>query len=335
MGNRVFYACQAVSVGGSYLEGVQSVGINYGRDAEPIYTTGRQQPIGLRGNRPQVEITVERLLPVGATPTYFVDPTGTYGECYALKTGNIGMSGWEGLKEYEVGLTYSDDISLSGSVSSISFLRCLLTEISYNFSIDGPSTESMTFVADNLQAGGGGSVPGYGGAGSAIRRHHFDADVCVFPTEVESAIKTVEDGVDVRLIQSISASMSISYSDIADNGKWPQDNSRKFVEAPIDVSCDITALARKLSQEVVAPKDDGYGLLVPTGAQADSPLLIKSDSIVIDFGTKNYCTGVSYSGGDAGGGNAEVTFTYTNQNNDFMPYLAAGTVTQKTSTNTF
>ena len=65
MGNRVFYACQAVFVDGTYLKNVQSVGVDYSADAEAILDTGRSQAFGDRYNKPEVTITIERHLRSG------------------------------------------------------------------------------------------------------------------------------------------------------------------------------------------------------------------------------------------------------------------------------
>ena len=43
--------------------------------------------------------------------------------------------------------------------------------------------------------------------------------------------------------------------------------------------------------------------------------------VIWSLGEKNILTGISTSGGDAGGGNAELTFEYVNRNNDFVVYV--------------
>ena len=42
--------------------------------------------------------------------------------------------------------------------------------------------------------------------------------------------------------------------------------------------------------------------------------------VIWDLGEKNILTGISTSGGDTSGGNAELTFEYVNRNNDFVVY---------------
>ena len=48
----------------------------------------------------------------------------------------------------------------------------------------------------------------------------------------------------------------------------------------------------------------------------DETILLKDTAgTVLDLGSKNKLTGVSYSGGDAGGDNATVSYSYQNFNN--------------------
>ena len=52
------------------------------------------------------------------------------------------------------------------------------------------------------------------------------------------------------------------------------------------------------------------------------------------LGQKNYLTGISYSGGDAGGGNVEVSMNYQNDHSDFVP-MKSTTVRNITTTKTY
>ena len=51
------------------------------------------------------------------------------------------------------------------------------------------------------------------------------------------------------------------------------------------------------------------------GNLQDREIIIKDTAgTVIDLGTKNKLTNVSYTGGDTGGGNATITYSYSNFN---------------------
>ena len=339
MGNRVFYACQAVFIDGTYLQNVQSVGVDYSADAELISDTGRSQGFGSRYNKPEVTITIERHLRSGDTPFYTTGTSG-YTDSYALKTGNLGLNGWEGRKQHEVGLTYSSDETISGSVDSVKFEYCLITELSYSFSVDGIFTESITLVTNNMTKQSAGSVPAAGDSGTLMKKQNFDIVNSVFPTEVDAAIKTVEDGVNVRLVQSINISLSVSYSELADTGYWrgsnqgnnpSEQNKYKYIETPLEVTCEITALARKSIQQDILISDNN-DIFMASFPEPDRSIILKFDNIIFDLGSKNFCTGVGFSGGDTGGGNVEMSFSYTNNNNDYMPYTNASIVSKAQGT---
>lgn len=332
MGNRVFYACQAVFVDGTYLKNVQSVGVDYSADAESIYDAGRSQAFGDRYNKPEVTITIERHLRSGDTP-FYTTGTSSYEASYLLKNGNLGIAGWTGLKEYEIGLTYASDETISGSIDSVKFEYCLVTEISYSFSVDGIFTESISLVTNNFTKQSAGSVPSLGETGTLMRKQNFDNENSIFPTEVDAAIKID----DQRAIQSIDINLSVSYSELADTGFWrgsnqgnnpSEQNKYKYIETPIEVTCEINALARKSVQQDILVKDNNF-MTFPTPSRQ---IVLKFDNIIFDLGEKNYCTGIGFSGGDTGGGNVEVSFSYTNDNNDYMPYTNATIVTKSQST---
>jgi hypothetical protein len=338
MGNRVFYACQAVFIDGTYLQNVQSVGVDYSADAESIYDAGRSQVFGDRYNKPEVTITIERHLRSGDTP-FYTTGTGSYEDSYLLKNSNLGIAGWSGLKEYEVGLTYSDDRTVSGSIDSVKFEYCLVTEISYNFSVDGVFTESITFVCNNLTKQSAGSVPAAGDSGGLMKRRNFDTQNSIFPTEVDASILTTEaSGKKVRVLQSVAINLSVSYSELADTGFWrgsnqgnnpSEQNKYKYIETPVEVTCEINCVARKSIAQDILIKDTNFMGTFPT---PDRQIVLKFDNIIFDLGSKNYLTGVGFSGGDTGGGNVEASFSYTNDSNDYMPYTNATIVTKSQST---
>jgi len=340
MANRIFYACQAVFIDGTYLQNVQTVGVDYSADAEAISDAGRSQAFGDRYNRPEVTITIERQLRSGDTPFYTITAADNYADSYLLKDGNLGLCGWDSscnLKEYEVGLTYSDDQTISGSLDSVKFEYCLVTEISYSFSVDGIFTESISFVTNNLTKQSAGNVPAAGATGTLMRKQNFDAQNSIFPTEVDAAIlTTATDGTKTRVIQSIDLTLSVSYSELADTGFWrgsnqgnnpSEQNKYKHIETPVEVTCEITAVARKSVAQDILIKDTNF-MAFPTPSRQ---IVLKFDSIVFDLGSKNYCTSIGLSGGDTGGGNVEMAFSYTNTNNDYMPYTNGSIVTKTQS----
>lgn len=83
----------------------------------------------------------------------------------------------------------------------------------------------------------------------------------------------------------------------------------RYVSFPVDVTADI---------EVVAVGGDNINAAEEAQNLSNHSIqFVLDDSTVIQLGNKNKTTSVSYGGGDAGGGNATITYSMTNSN-DFV-----------------
>ena len=335
MNKRIWWACQAVFVDGTYLDNVQTVGIDSSIPTQEMFDNGRSQLFRQFEQKPEVSITIERQIKEGFVPFYTPASASTYSNSYILKDGNIGSCGWDGgLKTYLIEISYCDDSDLSSAtdIDNLKFKYCIPTEISYSLGVDVNWTESVSLVTHNFIKEVSESVPLGGDSGTLMRRSFLDTQNSKFllPTEVEAAIKVVEDGTDVRLIQSIEIATSFSHEEMSDTGKWrgsnqaanpTEQNKWKFVQVPLETTCSITAVVRKSLQQDIRIKDTNF---TATAGKCDRQIRIiassGSNKLVWDLGDKNYLTSVSFSGGDTGGGNLEATFSYANKNNDFVPY---------------
>ena len=127
-------------------------------------------------------------------------------------------------------------------------------------------------------------------------------------------------------LQSVSVSTDFSREDILELGrKTPYARPATF---PIEVSCEIEAITT--SGDFVNAYEFGDAALMTT---ADSGNNTSEESIFFctrggygfDLGQKNRLASVSYGGGDAGGGNATCTYSFTNFNElDVQHYTANG-----------
>ena len=89
----------------------------------------------------------------------------------------------------------------------------------------------------------------------------------------------------------------------------------RFVELPVQVTSSFTGTARQSYPQDILNSD---------AINADQSILLVAKKIVSgmdtlfiwDLGDKNYLADLSYSGGDAGGGNVEVTLSYQNDFSD-------------------
>ena len=62
MPNRIFYASHGVSVGGSTVQGAQSVSVNTNFDLEQVFQLGRLAIYENLANDPDVEVTISKVL---------------------------------------------------------------------------------------------------------------------------------------------------------------------------------------------------------------------------------------------------------------------------------
>jgi len=353
--NRIFYACQAVYVDGTYLQNVQAVGIDYSADATGISDTGRTQQQRSLYSKPEITISIQREVNTTAVPFYAPASVTSYENAYILKNGNLGASGWDSsslLKEYAIEVAYGSD-DLSGNIESTTLKHCLLTEVSYEISVDGRMTENLSFVTRNLVKTGSAAAPiATPLTGTIFKRHHLDVENedFILPSEVKSVVDVENDDGDgvARAVQSISINAAFDYGEMSDVGKWrgsnqtslpTEQNKWRYITTPIGITCEITAIVRKSIAQNILIKDTNFMGTFPTpdreikivmGPEASNPSA--PTWFVIDLGKKNYLTGISFSGGDTGGGNVEATFSYANTNNDFVPFRGTQADVERTLT---
>jgi len=111
-------------------------------------------------------------------------------------------------------------------------------------------------------------------------------------------------------IQSISFSVDAGREAINQLGTYAP--YYRYVNFPVNVTTEI---------QVIAVGGDNINAVedVPSGGNLSNHTIqvCLDDSTVIQVGNKNKLTSVSYGGGDAGGGNAAITYSMQN-NNDFV-----------------
>lgn len=105
-------------------------------------------------------------------------------------------------------------------------------------------------------------------------------------------------------IQSISVSVDLTREQIEQLGsKVPYS---RYVNFPVDVTTDI---------EVIAVGGDNINAVESANNLSNHTVqVVLQDSTVLQLGNKNKIQSVTWGGGDAGGGNVNVTINMTNQN---------------------
>lgn len=349
--DRIFYACVGVLIksdasgsdapqDGTFLTGVQSVGVNSDFPSASLPDTGRAKRKYHFYSPQSFEITIERIIDKDSNFFYYPSNYSTYQNSHILNNDNLGSDGIGNLsKGYDVTVLYgSDDQGLLNdgtTVQQVTYRNCLISSISYNMSVDGPITESVSLTTRAVTYNETTSVSSYtlpatAQSGNVLKRSHLDflnesplpTRESLLPSEVEDMFDAGGSQGDKRIlgINSIDLEVSIDYSDIIDTGRWRgsvdqgKQNLYRFIVLPVQVTCSFTGTSRQVYPYALPNVDDNFS---PDGqirlvSQVD-PL---SDYFIWDLGGKNYLTNISYDGADTGGGNLQATMSYQNDHSD-------------------
>lgn len=117
------------------------------------------------------------------------------------------------------------------------------------------------------------------------------------------------DDSDANTVHLNSASISVDLGRESINELGSKAPYSRYVSFPVDVTCDI---------EVTAIGGDNVDAAEEAKNLSDHSIqFVLDDSTVLQLGNKNKLTSVTYGGGDAGGGNATISYSMTNSN-DFV-----------------
>lgn len=287
MSNRIFYAVQNVNLAG-IDSGWQSVGINGTVDFEQIFELGRLDIYENLEGVPNVEVTLERILPIGDSSVW----TALGGTMPAVS-----------IVRPTLQMQVANDNVTPYAASS--FVRCTglyVSSYSINFQIDGAMTESVTLVGNHLNWSEGSSGPIQpSGTGNAYISNRAGATDAVIRRQDVTACSP--NG--LSRLQSFTISMDLSREDLFQLGnKAPYYRAAGF---PIEVTGEAEYLA--------TTSVTGLEFTANTNSDitTEQPVSITVGGKVFTMGNGRL-TGTNYSGGDAGGGNATITYSYVGYN---------------------
>ena len=333
--NRIFYACQAVFIGktghtaaavgspttaGRFMQGVQSVGITSNFTLDQAFELGQIEIYENSEEVADIEVTLEKVL--DGKPLLYGQACGN-----SIKTNMVAA----GKNRSDVYLgVYADTVSSTDSESVGAVVMCsgmYISSVSYTYPTDGAATESVTLVgndkywSDNI-AGvvpnpdtsyGASPATGLDGSDSSttnngsglVRRQKVDIKNSTIPAEISNPMGTTSTDKSKGFhISSISISADFGRESILELGSFGP--YHRYAGYPIEVTAEF---------EVTAVSGDLVNVSGTAENLSDRTIVIKDDGgHVIDLGTKNKLSSVSYSGGDTGGGNATVSFSYSTFN---------------------
>lgn len=342
--NRVFYACQGVAIGptGSnfgnddnvqLVHGVQSIGITTNFNLEQAFELGQIQIYENIEGTPEVEVTLEKVLDGYPLIYHLCSPSATNKTLVARSKERSCVA---------LGIYPDDKDSISGvATAEVVCSGMYLSSLSYTLAGDGNSTESVTLVgntktwslaptflsaAQSLElpidfgTGAGTDAP-YAGSGVS-RREDVDLANSILPASIYGTVGTgvgnafaASDSVNPQVhVQSFSCSTDLSREDIFELGrKTPYFRAPNF---PVEVTCEFEVIS--VSGDFVDANE-----LSDSNTSEEFIKMVTKNGVILDLGSKNRLSSVSYGGGDATGGNATQTYSYTNYN-DFIVTRSGG-----------
>lgn len=278
--NRIFYGCTAVEIaptGGTAtaVHGAQSVGLTTNQTLDQAFQLGR---VSLYNNAVidgQIEVTVSKVLD---------------GKDSIWKLATGGGSIIDNVDDrvvIEIGIG-SDSASYVSSGAGVSCTGFYVSSLNYNFPVDGSFTEEVSFIGDTISTGATVNAP-TGTTASVARRGTF--------SHTGGPAGTI-----------LSASISADFGREAIYGLASTAPVHRYANFPFEVTTEFEVLATSVPAQSIS-----YGTPC-SGSSAGTALSITACGYTFNMGSKNILESINYNGGDTGGGNATVTYTYKTYN---------------------
>tara|TARA_R110000751_G_scaffold82950_1_gene166758 strand:+ start:3491 stop:4492 length:1002 start_codon:yes stop_codon:yes gene_type:complete len=322
--NRIFYACQAVNIHQSgtaavaasgSVKGVQSLGMSANFTLDQVFEMGQLEIYENIEDVADIEVTLEKVI----DGDKFIWEFASNNLCRSTLAGAA-------KNRCDVYLAIYDDATdnATGTPRNVCFNSGMYTSsVSYSYSIDGSATESVTLVGNerfwNAEHGAttkyGTPATGFDTdvpADNVQRRVNVDLEngSTALPDIVKSQMNpdtpNDEDGIGASYhIQSISVSADFGQENILELGRFGP--YARFASFPIEVTTEF---------EVISTSGDLQNVSGNGTNLTNQPIKIYDHAgTVLDMGLKNKLSSVSYSGADTGGGNATVSYSFSNFNN--------------------
>lgn len=331
--NRIFYACQAVAIvrtgdigidAKQVVKGLQSVGMSSTFTLDQVFEMGQIEIYENVEQVADIEVTLEKV--IDGEPLIYtlatIDNAGTNASC---RTDLVAASKEKCdvyLGIYDDGLSHATGVPRNVCMNSGMYV----SSVSYSYTVDGSATESVTLAGNdrfwNSTTAGviaqdptttyGTLATGFSGtdapASGVVRKVDVDLEGSTLPDIVKSQIGDDSSGIGGGYhVQSVTISTDFGQENIEELGRFGP--YARYATFPIEVTAEF---------EVIATSGDLVNVSGNAPNLSNNNILIKDTAGThIDLGAtsgKNKLTSVSYSGGDTGGGNATITYSFSNFN---------------------
>ncbi len=350
--NRIYYAIQQVVMGkrpgdDTVVHGLQSVGITTNFNLEQVFEMGQLNIYQNVEGVPDIEVTLNKVL--DGYPTLYTLATEQGSDSGGTVATSATLPGRQNAR-VDLSLSVFADTGTSAVGTALTTVKCdgmYVSSVSYTFPVDGNFTEDVTLVGNNKIWGAG--LPADHGVGYAAmstdtdvplaaggvgRRQLLAMSSCKFPTQIPGISSS---GTNNALgggsgfgahFQNITVSCDLGREAINELGTLVP--YFRYVTFPVEVTAEFEVIG--ISGDMIQASESGYyegltGSVVATSASAacmgrhnllSEEIFIQTcEGTKIYLGTKNKLTSVSFSGGDTGGGNVSMTYSYSTYN-DFV-----------------
>ncbi len=338
--NRVHYACERVGIAplgsSSYttVAGLQSIGMTTTFNLTQAFELGQLAIYENIEGIPDIECTFTKLL-------------DGYSPVYCLMTQNAAVGGAATLigrstSSASVAMGIYSDVALSSNgaaISNVVMSGLYPSSVGYTININDNAQEAVTCVGHNRIWMSAASVTwldspfadnnhtprSISGSGGINRREDFLLGVsgCILPKSIAGVPSdgrlTLSNNTYPVHLQNVNASVNLGREDLFELGR--QGAYNRYVRFPVQVTCTIGIIS--VSGDNVSASENG---LYSSGGSCgrynltDEQIVIKMcEGLRLDLGQKNKLASVNIAGGDTGGGNQEITYTYNNWN-DFTVF---------------
>ena len=365
--NRIYYAIQQVVLGkaGGTLNadkfpvhGLQTVGITTNFNLEQVFEMGQLAIYQNVENVPDIEVTLNKVLD-GYPLLYVLATEKGSSVATGLTAVNPTIPGRQNAR-CDMQLAIFSDTNVTSSGNSFSAVTCsgmYVSSVSYTFPVDGNFTEDVTLVGNNkvwagTQTGAFSSNDDSPLSTTGVgRRQYLNMATCCFPTQIPGISA---GGVNTQIgngsgyaahFQNITVSCDFGREAIQELGTLAP--YHRYVTFPVEVTSEFEVVA--VSGDMINATESGYyvGLTGNTVATPSDTGCVARHNLVnetifletcegtrIYLGTKNKLTSVNYTGGDTGGGNVSVTYSFSTFN-DFVVAHSGGNFYSQLANSTY
>jgi hypothetical protein len=343
--NRIFYACQAVAIapcftGGNTMvavHGVQSVGVNTNFNLEQAFELGQIQIYENIEGLPEIEVTLEKVLDGYPLIYHLASPNAVTSSLVSRAKERCCVA---------LGI-YSDALDAASGAAPVEIYMSgmYFSNLSYTLQTEGNATESVTLVGNHkvwntsnpkitssviaalTDSGQGTDEPLAltNSQGGIQRRENVVMGSCILPQSIYGVAQNSNagnategaslTGAPLVHIQNCTISTDLSRENILELGrKAPYYRAPNY---PVEVTCEFDVIS--VSGDFVSAYEEGKPAYVGTRNEGNNTIeetikMVLQDGTIFNLGNKNRLASVTYGGGDAGGGNVSMKFSYSTYN---------------------